>query len=137
MVFTVQEKLKGKLRVWVGEINIPASVIVSHESTIPFEHQLADSAAVADFCLALYNPVSRQRQGYLAQAAAILLAHKAPATVCGLARQIGRPGQQASILTLAELVTAAVDMSTTVFVGNSQTQALDGKMVTPRGYRLG
>lgn len=46
MVFTVQEKLKGKLRVWVGEINIPASVIVSHEGTILFEHQLTDPAAL-------------------------------------------------------------------------------------------
>ena len=28
-----------------------------------------------------------------------------------------------------------VDMFTTVWVGNSQTKEINGKMVTPRGYR--
>ena len=27
-------------------------------------------------------------------------------------------------------------MFTTVYIGNSQTRNVDGKMVTPRGYRL-
>ena len=27
------------------------------------------------------------------------------------------------------------DMFTTVFIGNEQTQEMDGHMVTPRGYR--
>ena len=31
---------------------------------------------------------------------------------------------------------AEADMFTTVFVGNSQTKQLRGRMVTPRGYRL-
>ena len=37
--------------------------------------------------------------------------------------------------TLAELEDTAVDMFTTVFVGNAATQILHGRMVTPRGYR--
>ena len=41
------------------------------------------------------------------------------------------------VLTLRELKDTQVDMFTTVFVGNSQTTAIDGKMVTPRGYRKG
>ena len=36
---------------------------------------------------------------------------------------------------VAELEDTAVDMSTTVFVGNAATQILHGRMVTPRGYR--
>ena len=38
-------------------------------------------------------------------------------------------------MTLKELRDTQVDMFTTVFIGNSQTKELHGKMVTPRGYR--
>jgi len=60
---------------------------------------------------------------------------KGPDTVCGLVRCIGRDGQTARLLTLAELEDTAVDMFTTVFVGNAATQILQDRMVTPRGYR--
>ena len=40
----------------------------------------------------------------------------------------------AALLTLGELRDTQVDMFTTVFVGNSQTKVIGGKMVTPRGY---
>ena len=50
-------------------------------------------------------------------------------------RNIGREGQAASLLTLAELENTAVDMFTTVYIGNAATRALGDKMVTPRGYR--
>ena len=93
-------------------------------------------AATGDFCVALYNPSSKGRPDYLARAVRILLDHgKPPQTVCGLVRNIGREGQAHRILTLAELETAPVDMFTTVFIGNTATRQLGGKMVTPRGYR--
>ena len=38
-------------------------------------------------------------------------------------------------LTLAELEDTPVDMFTTVYIGNGNTRALSGRMVTPRGYR--
>ena len=60
---------------------------------------------------------------------------KADDTVCGLVRNIGREGQSARVLTLAELENTPVDMFTTVYIGNSNTRALSGRMVTPRGYR--
>ena len=41
------------------------------------------------------------------------------------------------VMTLKELRDTKVDMFTTVFIGNSQTKEIDGKMVTPRGYRHG
>ena len=49
-------------------------------------------------------------------------------------RNIGRAGEEAGLLTLGQLRDTQVDMFTTVFVGNSQTKVLGGKMVTPRGY---
>ena len=93
------------------------------------------AAARADFVLCLYNPASRSRPDYLQRACDILLAAgKSPDTVCGTVRNIGRAGEEARILTLGQLRDTQVDMFTTVFVGNSQTKVLGGKMVTPRGY---
>ncbi len=93
-------------------------------------------AAAGDFCVALYNPSSKGRADYLAKAVRILRANgKADETLCGVVRSIGREGQSACLLTLVELEQTAVDMFTTVFVGNAATQNLRGKMVTPRGYR--
>ena len=61
-------------------------------------------AAAGDFCLALYNPSSRGRADYLQKAVRILRDNgKGPDTVCGLVRCIGRDGQTARLLTLAEL----------------------------------
>ena len=40
------------------------------------------------------------------------------------------------LCTLQELQGMQVDMFTTVFIGNSQTRVIDGRMVTPRGYRV-
>ena len=92
------------------------------------------AAAEADFVISLYNPSSHKRPDYLQKACDILLAHKDGATVCGTVRNIGREGEEASVMTLAELRDTPVDMFTTVFIGNSQTVELDGRMVTPRGY---
>ena len=89
-------------------------------------------AAAGDFCLALYNPSSKGRADYLQKAVRILRDNgKGPDTVCGLVRCIGRDGQTARLLTLAELEDTAVDMFTTVFVGNAATQILHDRMVTP------
>ncbi|MBQ9891118.1 MAG: precorrin-3B C(17)-methyltransferase [Firmicutes bacterium] len=96
-----------------------------------------DACAMADMCIALYNPGSHKRTDYLKKACDVLLRHKAPETVCGTVNNIGREGQCAKTMTLAELRDTPVDMFTTVFIGNSATKIIDGKMVTPRGYRIG
>ena len=92
-------------------------------------------AAKGDCAICLYNPASRHRQDYLQRACEILLTEKSPETVCGLARAIGREGERIRILRLKELRDTEADMFTTVFVGSSQTRELEGRMVTPRGYR--
>ncbi len=92
-------------------------------------------AAEGDFVLCLYNPASHSRPDHLKRACAILLdAGKAPETVCGYVRNIGREGEASVLTTLEKLGEEPVDMFTTVFVGSSRTKVLSGKMVTPRGY---
>ena len=92
------------------------------------------AAGEADFVLCLYNPSSHKRRDYLRRACEILLERKSPETPCGYVREIGRDGEAATVLTLGELKDAQVDMFTTVFIGNAQTQVIGGKLVTPRGY---
>lgn len=93
-------------------------------------------AAEADFVIVLYNPSSKKRHDYLKTACDLILRHRLPDTVCGLTEHIGREGECAKTLTLAQLRETPVNMFTTVFIGNSQTRMVDGKMVTPRGYDL-
>lgn len=92
-------------------------------------------ASKADFTIVLYNPSSKKRCDYLKKACNIMLEYKSPDTVCGYVRNIFRDGQESRIMTLRELSETSVDMFTTVFIGNSDTRVINGKMVTPRGYR--
>ncbi|MCI8478801.1 MAG: precorrin-3B C(17)-methyltransferase [Oscillospiraceae bacterium] len=91
--------------------------------------------AEGDFPLCLYNPASHNRRDVLRRACDILLAAGAdPQTLCGYVRNIGRPGEETALLSLAQLREAELDMVTTVFIGCSTTLAAGGRMITPRGY---
>lgn len=92
-------------------------------------------AAMGGFVIALYNPSSKKRADYLKKACDIILEYRAPETVCGVAVNIGREGADSSVMTLSELREYKADMFTTVFIGNEFTKNINGKMVTPRGYR--
>ena len=94
-----------------------------------------DAAAQADFVICLYNPSSRKRADHLQKACDIILQHRAPGNVCGIVRNIGRDGESCAIMTLEKLRDTGTDMFTTVFIGNSRTFELNGKMITPRGYK--
>lgn len=92
-------------------------------------------AAKGDFVICLYNPSSRKRSDYLSRACDLLLRYADGGTVCGIVGNIGRAGEAMKIMSLSELKETPVDMFTTVFIGNSRTKVIDGRMVTPRGYR--
>ena len=92
-------------------------------------------AAEGDFAICLYNPASRHRPEALKKACEVLLGCRAPGTVCGVARCIGREGESYTILTLDKLRDYPADMFSTVFIGSSRTREISGRMVTPRGYK--
>lgn len=94
-----------------------------------------ECASAADFAICLYNPSSKKRHDYLMRACDIMLKHKNGDTVCAVAKNIGRDGEEYAIMSLAELRNYSADMFTTVFIGNSMTKNIGGKMVTPRGYK--
>ncbi len=93
-------------------------------------------AAQGDFVLCLYNTGSRGRPDYLKRAAAVLLAAREGSTPVGIVRNAGRPGQEVGLTQLSALPDVWTDMQSVVVIGNSATFIRDGKMITPRGYRL-
>ena len=93
------------------------------------------AAAEADFVICIYNPASKKRADYLKKACEMILEFRRPETVCGIVRNIGRDGESYEIMSLEKLRDTQVDMFTTVFIGNSNTMELNGRMVTPRGYK--
>lgn len=85
--------------------------------------------------ICLYNPSSRKRADHLRRACEILLEYRTPENVCGIVQNIGREGESCRVLSLEQLRDTPADMFTTVFIGNSGTVELEGRMVTPRGYK--
>lgn len=94
-----------------------------------------ECAAIGDFSFAIYNPSSKKRNSYLKKACDIILKYKSPDTVCGYVKNIGRENQESEIMSLYELRNFSADMFTTVFIGSSETKNINGRMVTPRGYK--
>ena len=92
------------------------------------------AAAEGDFVIVLYNPSSHKRKDYLMRACDILLAGIKEERVCGYVENIGREGTKTETCTLNELRNREVNMFTTVFIGNSESELIDGKLITKRGY---
>ena len=93
------------------------------------------AACEGDFVICIYNPASNHRPEHFRMACEILLRYKSPQTPAGYVRNISREGQEHEVLTLGEIVSRNIDMLCTVIIGNSQSYILDGKIITPRGYR--
>ncbi len=93
------------------------------------------AAAVGDFAMAIYNPSSHRRKDYLQRACDILLETIEGERPCGYVENIGREGTRAVTCTLRELRDREVNMFTTVFIGNSETEILGDKLITRRGYQ--
>ncbi|MEG4495687.1 precorrin-3B C(17)-methyltransferase [Microcoleus sp. F10-C6] len=101
--------------------------------------QRISAAAIADFAIAFYNPISKQRIWQLARAIEILLQSRDAKTPVILGRNLGRPGQSVRVCTLGEFQPQDADMRTLVIVGSSQTRIIPRKygdvwVYTPRRY---
>ncbi|MDE6713521.1 MAG: precorrin-3B C(17)-methyltransferase, partial [Lachnospiraceae bacterium] len=100
------------------------------------EKRLA-AAAAGDFAIALYNPASHKRKDHLRKACDILLQYMEEERPCGYVENIGREGTKAVTCTLRDLRERQLNMFTTVFIGNSGSEIINGKLVTKRGYICG
>jgi precorrin-3B C17-methyltransferase len=94
----------------------------------------ATHIAQADLACVLYNVQSAGRQQGVYRILKLMLASKAPHTLCGVVKNAYRPGQQVTICRLDELPSKQFDMLTTIVIGNRFTVRKRGYIYTPRGY---
>lgn len=95
-----------------------------------------DYAAKGDFVVCFYNPKSKSRSEYIGIARDVLLKHRKEDTPVGLVRNAGRQDENTVVATLKNMLDFEIDMFTVVIVGNSQTCIRNGKIITPRGYKI-
>ena len=120
-------------------INHDFCVISLSDLLTPWEiiEKRLKAAILGDFAIVLYNPSSKKRQDYLKRACDIMLEAGADLNrACGYVENIGREGTKSVTCSLQELSNAQVNMFTTVFIGNSKSEIICGRLVTKRGYEI-
>ena len=95
-----------------------------------------DLSSQADFVISLYNPKSNGRTSQIQEAQEIMLKYKKRETPVAIVKNAKREGQEVVLTTLSEMLNHDIDMLTMVIIGNSMTFIKNGKMVTPRGYKV-
>ncbi len=100
----------------------------------PVIQKRLEAAAQADFVTALYNPKSSKRTTQIVEAQRIFLAHRLPTTPVAVVTAAFRPEARILLTDLAHMTDPAIDMETTVLIGNASSFVQAGLMVTPRGY---
>ena len=90
------------------------------------------AVAAADLVLAIYNPASRSRRDQIHRARDILLEVRDRRTPVVVGRHVGRPDEDLSVTTLADLDPDTIDMSCLLIIGSSQTSVGTGGVWTRR-----
>ena len=86
--------------------------------------------------IALYNPKSNGRITQLDEAREIMMKYKKKETGVAIVKNAKRENESVVLTDLENMLNFEVDMLTTVIIGNSNTFIKNGKMITPRGYKL-
>ncbi len=96
-----------------------------------------EAAVKADFVMVLYNPKSSKRKEGLGRAMEIIKRHRGEATPVGIVRNATRTGQEVIVTSIGGFneYYDRVDMLSIIIVGNSQSYAGSGRIITPRGYK--
>lgn len=93
-------------------------------------------AAMGDFIIALYNPKSMGRVHQIEEAREIFLKYKPKSTPVGIVKNAKRKDEEVVVTDLENMLNHDIDMLTVVIIGNINTYIKDGKMITPRGYKI-
>jgi precorrin-3B C17-methyltransferase len=65
-----------------------------------------------------------------------MLEYRTPTTPVGIVKGAMRPGETVIHTDLAHMLDHEIDMQTTVIIGNPATFEWNGRMITPRGYKV-
>lgn len=95
-----------------------------------------EAATTGDFVVTLYNPKSKKRTQHLEEAVAIFLSSRPSSTPVGIVTAAGRAGEQVTFTDLGHLLEAEINMQSVIIIGNKSSKIVNGRLITPRGYRL-
>jgi len=95
-----------------------------------------EMAAAGDFVIAIYNPKSKRRTSQIIEVREIVMKHRLASTPVGIVHHATREGENMALSTLETFTTEFIDMFSLVIIGNSQTYVQEGRMITPRGYKV-
>ncbi|MCX8131190.1 MAG: precorrin-3B C(17)-methyltransferase [Clostridia bacterium] len=114
------------------------AVISLSDLMTPLEqiYRRIEYAAQGDFVICLYNPRSKGRIDYIDTARDVILKYREISTPVGIVRNAGRENEEYGITTLEKMLDFEIDMFTTVIIGNSATYIKNGRIITPRGYKI-
>jgi precorrin-3B C17-methyltransferase len=96
-----------------------------------------NSAAEADYAIALYNPKSSNRRQNFGNAIEIIQKCRSNDVPVGIVKNATREGETVIATTLGRIMeyNDLIDMSTIVLIGNSESRLWDNRIITPRGYQ--
>lgn len=114
------------------------AVISLSDLMTPWEviEKRTEKAAEGDFVICVYNPKSNERVQQIEIFTSILLRLRNPQTPVAIVKNAMRDKSCVTLTTLSEMLSFPIDMTTTLIIGNSQTYISNGKMITPRGYKI-
>lgn len=92
-------------------------------------------AGEAGFAMGFYNPRSKSRPHQFARALEILRQACGGETLISFARDVSKPGETITTVTLNEATPEMADMRTVVIVGNKDTRRVGQHVYTPRYAR--
>ena len=95
-----------------------------------------EAVAAADLVTALYNPRSTKRIHQLQEAVEIFLRHRPAATPVGVGTAVGTPDEHIALTVLGDLLSLEINMRSIVIVGNTHSRSVNGRFITPRGYKI-
>lgn len=118
-------------------LSLDFAVISMSDLLVPWEliEKRVRAAAIGDFVIVIYNPLSKKRTWQLKKARDIVLEYRSPDTPVAVVKSAFREGERVKITTLKDMAEAEnLGMLTTIIIGNSSTVYRNGVMLTPRGY---
>jgi precorrin-3B C17-methyltransferase len=95
-----------------------------------------EAVASADMVVALYNPKSKKRVEQIEEATAIFKKYRPDSTPVGVCDSVGYDGEEKIVLSdLGNFLKEDIGMMSIIIIGNGQSRIINGRFVTPRGYK--
>ena len=95
-----------------------------------------EALAQADMVTVLYNPKSKKRITQIVEAVEIYSQILPGDTPVGVVTAAGCADEKVVITDLANVLDCEITMRSVVVIGNSSSVVVEGKMITPRGYKI-